>query len=320
MIQICKTNLVINALKKLSEQDYVASSIISYNKQLDDTINLIKSGKLDKETLIRLGDSYNYLSKIYMKTLKEDYDKVKDKSNYNELTSSYILNNFIKLCPCKTLLPYYEKISFLKKRLEGQFNIELQLGIMLRSSLIINKLSRLQNKEALERFILLLEKSRSFDSNLLYIIYYGLFDGTINNNLVFDTEKEIYNEIVSFELLNNNQNFPDSIVTELCIDNQFKNVSPDIILFIINLFFMFRMFPKLPDDDMLDIIQKIFNNNVRDFDSKAEFLNLEELIKKINKYFSASGSEFDFERYFVEIVNGLEPLDRKEESENYGNI
>lgn len=320
MSQICKTNLVIKALKKLSEQDYVASAIISYNKQLDNITNLFKRGILDNEALRKLGDSYNYLSKIYMETLKEDYDKVEDKSNYNELTSLYILNNFIKLCPSKILLPYYERLSFLRKRFEKDFDLELQLGIMLRASLIINKLSKMQNKEALERFISFLEKERSFDSNILYIIYYGLFDGTINNELVIDDENKTSNSDVSWELLNNNDQLPDSIITQLCVDSQFNDVNPDVLLFAISLFFMFRMFPKLPDDDMLDIIQKIFNNNVRDFDSKAEFLDLNILIKKIEQSFLTSDPGFGFENYFIEIVNGLETLDRKEESESYGFI
>lgn len=320
MSQICKTNLVIKALKKLSEQDYVASAIISYNKQLDNITNLFKRGILDNEALRKLGDSYNYLSKIYMETLKEDYDKVEDKSNYNELTSLYILNNFIKLCPSKILLPYYERLSFLRKRFEKDFDLELQLGIMLRASLIINKLSKMQNKEALERFISFLEKERSFDSNILYIIYYGLFDGTINNELVIDDENRTSNSDVSWELLNNNDQLPDSIITQLCVDSQFNGVNPDVLLFAISLFFMFRMFPKLPDDDMLDIIQKIFNNNVRDFDSKAEFLDLNILIKKIEQSFLTSDPGFGFENYFIEIVNGLETLDRKEESESYGFI
>lgn len=320
MSQICKTNLVIKALKKLSEQDYVASAIISYNKQLDNITNLFKRGILDNEALRKLGDSYNYLSKIYMETLKEDYDRVEDKSNYNELTSLYILNNFIKLCPSKILLPYYERLSFLRKRFEKDFDLELQLGIMLRASLIINKLSKMQNKEALERFISFLEKERSFDSNILYIIYYGLFDGTINNELVIDDENKTSNSDVSWELLNNNDQLPDSIITQLCVDSQFNGVNPDVLLFAISLFFMFRMFPKLPDDDMLDIIQKIFNNNVRDFDSKAEFLDLNILIKKIEQSFLTSDPGFGFENYFIEIVNGLETLDRKEESESYGFI
>lgn len=320
MSQICKTNLVIKALKKLSEQDYVASAIISYNKQLDNITNLFKRGILDNEALRKLGDSYNYLSKIYMETLKEDYDKVEDKSNYNELTSLYILNNFIKLCPSKILLPYYERLSFLRKRFEKDFDLELHLGIMLRASLIINKLSKMQNKEALERFISFLEKERSFDSNILYIIYYGLFDGTINNELVIDDENKTSNSDVSWELLNNNDQLPDSIITQLCVDSQFNGVNPDVLLFAISLFFMFRMFPKLPDDDMLDIIQKIFNNNVRDFDSKAEFLDLNILIKKIEQSFLTSDPGFGFENYFIEIVNGLETLDRKEESESYGFI
>lgn len=320
MSQICKTNLVIKALNKLSEQDYVASAIIFYNKQLDSMVKQIKSGKLDKEALQKLVNPYNYLSKIYKETLKKDYDKVTDKSNYNELTSLYILNNFMRLCPSKMLLPYYERLSFLRKKLEKQFGLDMQLGIMLRSSLILDKLFKLQNQDAIEKFVSLLEKSRGSGSNLLYIIYYGLFDGTINNKPVFDTSEVVNNENISWELLNNNQNLPDSIVTELCLDNQFKDVSPDIILFIMNLFFMFKMFPKLPDDDMLDIIQKIFNNNVRDFDSKAEFLDLHELIKKTEQSFLTSHPKFGFEEYFIEIVNGIETLDRKDESESYGTI
>ncbi len=320
MRQICKTNLVNNALSKLSEQDYVAGAIISYNKELDHMISQVKSGVLNKDALQGLMNSYNYLLRIYKETLKEDYDKVTDKSNFDKLTSLYILNNFMKLCPNKNLIPYYGRLYFLRKKLEKQFDLDLQLAIMLRSSLIVDKLFRLQNKDAIERYVSLMENSRDCDSNLLYIIYYGLFDGTINNNMVVDTSKVTNNENLAWELLNNDQNLPDSIVMELCLDNQFKHVKPDIILFIMNLFFMFKMFPKLPDDDMLDIIQKIFNNNVRDFDSKAEFLDLRELVKKVNQSFLTLDSGLRFEDYFIEIVNGIEILDRKDENKSHGNI
>ncbi len=320
MSQIGKSKLFNSALSKLSEQDFKARAIVSYNKQLDGVTNSIKRGELDKEALRKLGDSYNYLTKIYIETLKEDYNKVEDKSNFNDLTALYILNNFTKLCPSKILLPYYERLSFLRKQLEKEFDIELQLGIMLRASLIINRFSKIQRKDAIEKFVKMLENSKEFDSNILYIIYFGLFDGTINNSLILDKEEIINNHEIAWELLNNTENLPDSIIKELCVDKQFENVKPQIVIFIMNLFFMFRVFPKLPDDDMLDIIQKIFNNNVRNFNSKAEFLDLQKLIEKVERTFSKVNLSDEFTNYFVEIVNGLEVLDRKEESKNYGSF
>ncbi len=313
--------LIKEALEKLAKTDYLAKAILDYSEEAMNTgskIRNLNSIMEIQDSISNLAKSSNYLVKMLRDELKEDVIKASGNYNINELTSLYILNNFMKLCPSKMLLPYYERISFLGKRLDTYFSVKMQLGIMLRASLIINKISRLQNKDALEKFTLLLEKTKGFENNLLYVIYYGLFDSTINNNDTFYTDEKVDNENVSFELLNNNQKLPDSIITELCVDNQFKNTDPDILLYIMSLFFTFKKFPKLEDDDMLDIIQKIFNNNVRDFNSKAEFLDLGELIKQIEDYFFANKG--GFERYLVDIVNGIEILDRREDDKGYGTI
>lgn len=313
--------LIKDALKKLANTDYLAKAILDYGQEALNTGSKIRNLNNIKEiqdSISNLAKSSNYLIKMLKDELKEDVVKASSHYDINELTSLYILNNFMKLCPSDILLPYYERIYFLEKRFDAYFSVKMQLGIMLRASLIINKISRLQNKDALERFTLLLEKTKGFENNLLYVIYYGLFDGTINNNDNVDNDLKVDNENVFFGLLNNNQKLPDSIITELCVDNQFKDTDPDILLFIMSLFFTFKKFPKLEDDDMLDIIQKIFNNNVRDFNSKAEFLDLGELIKQIEDYFLANKS--GFERYLVDIVNGIEILDRREDNKGYGTV
>ena len=77
---------------------------------------------------------------------------------------------------------------------------------------------------------------------------------------------------------------------------------------------------KLEDDDMLDIIQKIFNNNVRDFNTEAEFLNLEEFLVKVNECFNGNLEDDELYTYFLQIVNGIKTLDGRDDGKNHGSI
>ena len=320
MKDFAKKKLIRQALSELAKEDFVAQSIIFYYDQLDRIVDLRKSGKLTDEEWVKFYDSYYNLLRLFKQIIPEEYEKEKDKSEVNDLVSSYILRNFIKLCPSNSLKTYYERILFLRTRLSKNFSLTMELAIILRTNEILKKITDKYGYDTANRFLSFLESSREAEDQLLYIIYYGLFDGTIINNYMVDNGMKVKNDIVAESLLDNDQKLPDSIITHICNDEQFKDFNPQVVLFLIQRFFMFRLDMKLEDDDMLDIIQKIFNNNVRDFNTEAEFLNLEEFLVKVNECFNGNLEDDELYTYFLQIVNGIETLDRRDDGKNHGSI
>lgn len=320
MKDFAKKKLIRQALSELAKEDFVAQSIIFYYDQLDRIVDLRKSGKLTDEEWVKFYDSYYNLLRLFKQIIPEEYEKEKDKSEVNDLVSSYILRNFIKLCPSNSLKTYYERILFLRTRLSKNFSLTMELAIILRINKILKELSNKYGYDATNRFLSFLESSREAEDQLLYIIYYGLFDGTIINNYMVDNGMKVKNDIVAESLLDNDEKLPDSIITHICNDEQFKGFNPQVVLFLIQRFFMFRLDMKLEDDDMLDIIQKIFSNNVRDFKTEAEFLNLEEFLVKVNECFNGKLEDDELYAYFLQIVNGIETLGRRDDSKNHGSI
>ena len=320
MKDFAKKKLIRQALSELAKEDFVAQSIIFYYDQLDRIVDLRKSGKLTDEEWVKFYDSYYNLLRLFKQIIPEEYEKEKDKSEVNDLVSSYILRNFIKLCPSNSLKTYYERILFLRTRLSKNFSLTMELAIILRTNEILKKITDKYGYDTANRFLSFLESSREAEDQLLYIIYYGLFDGTIINNYMVDNGMKVKNDIVAESLLDNDEKLPDSIITHICNDEQFKDFNPQVVLFLIQRFFMFRLDMKLEDDDMLDIIQKIFNNNVRDFNTEAEFLNLEEFLVKVNECFNGNLEDDELYTYFLQIVNGIETLDRRDDGKNHGSI
>ena len=320
MKDFAKKKLIRQALSELAEEDFVAQSIIFYYDQLDRIVDLRKSGKLTNEEWVKFYDSYYNLLSLFKQVIPEEYEKEKDKSEVNDLVSLYILRNFIKLCPSNSLKTYYERILFLRTRLSKNFSLTMELAIILRTNEILKKITDKYGYDTANRFLSFLESSRESEDQLLYIIYYGLFDGTIINNYMVDNGMKVKNDIVAESLLDNDEKLPDSIITHICNDEQFKDFNPQVVLFLIQRFFMFRLDMKLEDDDMLDIIQKIFNNNVRDFNTEAEFLNLEEFLVKVNECFNGKLEDDELYTYFLQIVNGIETLDGRDDGKNHGSI
>lgn len=317
MNKIYKSNLVISALNLLSKYDYVARAISSYWKQSEDVLNLIKKMNLSNyneinDEIEKLKVSTNYLSSLFKDALKDDYDKVVNKSDFNELTSLYIVNNFFKLCPRPSLLSYYERISFLEKKLENNFPLMIRLAIMLRAGLIVEKLSKLNNGKLIDNFVSMLENSNDREHQILYVIYYGLFD---NDGSKYNYLKEVDDEKVAWELLNNKDRLPDSIIIHVFSDKQFEGNTYGI-LFI--LFVVFMCSRGNEEVSKLDIIQKLFNNNIKDFNSEAEFLNLTPLITKAYESFKSNSSTFYDD--VLDVINGTVILDRMEDDNSYGSI
>lgn len=320
MKDFAKKKLIRQALSELAKEDFVAQSIIFYYDQLDRIVDLRKSGKLTNEEWVKFYDSYYNLLSLFKQVIPEEYEKEKDKSEVNDLVSLYILRNFIKLCPSNSLKTYYERILFLRTRLSKNFSLTMELAIILRTNEILKKITDKYGYDTANRFLSFLESSRESEDQLLYIIYYGLFDGTIINNYMVDNGMKVKNDIVAESLLDNDEKLPDSIITHICNDEQFKDFNPQVVLFLIQRFFMFRLDMKLEDDDMLDIIQKIFNNNVRDFNTEAEFLNLEEFLVKVNECFNGKLEDDELYAYFLQIVNGIKTLDGRDDGKNHGSI
>lgn len=320
MKDFAKKKLIRQALTELAKEDFMAQSIIFYYDQLDRIVDLRKSGKLTNEEWVKFYDSYHKLLSLFKQVIPEEYEKEKDKSEVNDLVSLYILRNFMNLCPSNSLKSYYERILNLRTRLSKNFSLTMELAIILRTNEILKKITDKYGYDTANRFLSFLESSREAEDQLLYIIYYGLFDGTIINNYMVDNDMKVKNDIVAESLLDNDEKLPDSIITHICNDEQFKDFNPQVVLFLIQRFFMFRLDMKLEDDDMLDIIQKIFSNNVRDFNTEAEFLNLEEFLVKVNECFNGNLEDDELYTYFLQIVNGIETLDRRDDGKNHGSI
>lgn len=320
MKDFAKKKLIRQALSELAKEDFVAKAIISYYEQLYSIANLKEIGKLTNEEWVKFYDSYHKLLNLFKQVIPDEYEKAKDKNKVDDLVSLYILRNFMNLCPSNSLKPYYERILNLRTRLSKNFSLTMELAIILRTNEILKKITDKYGYDTANRFLSFLESSRESEDQLLYIIYYGLFDGTIINNYMVDNGMKVKNDIVAESLLDNDEKLPDSIITHICNDEQFKDFNPQVVLFLIQRFFMFRLDMKLEDDDMLDIIQKIFSNNVRDFNTEAEFLNLEEFLVKVNECFNGKLEDDELYTYFLQIVNGIETLDGRDDGKNHGSI
>lgn len=327
MEKVYKLKLLNEALMNMAKEDYVAREIIAYIYKLEDMVNYSKKGDKDKSLALSktkdVLESYQRILTIFNEELKEDHNKTKLPNNFAELVILYVLKNFDKLSKDKRTKNYYNKISKLEKRLKMNFSPLLTLSIMLRTKKIIDEMLKEGKINEIEELLDVLFLSRDKHDELIYLVYYGLYDGRIINKVeVYDDEHPqrniVNNEKVAYQLLTSEDILPDSIIKEVATDEQFK-ARKQATLFLISMFFNFKLNPKLEEDDLSDIIQKIFYNNISDMDSKAEFLDLDEILEQIEDDFNSANGKFNFEKEFLEIVLGDIKLRRKEDN-NYGSI
>lgn len=332
MDHLLESKLVRNYLERLSQGDYLANAILAFSNQRNQIPEIFNSlnnqnDASKKDALLRMQNLTK--SSIFLEEMLRKELKIQDESlEISDLIINYILNNINKLSTSPTYIRYYIEIASITEKLKEYFSPRMCLAITLRSIYIMEGFINKGNKDALDNLIGYLKNVNcDAEDEILYNIYYGLFNGEIKEEkitfVVKKTEDEedtskIDDEKVYNKLLNSNDTLPDNIIEQLCVDEQFEPYDKGMIILLINKFFMFKLGEKLEDDDMIDIIQKLFNNRVRDFSTKAEFLNLTELLDKINDYFE-NGNVNDFENDIVDIVIGNNQLSKKENN-GYGII
>ena len=213
--------------------------------------------------------------------IKERYDdkEVIKKDSVIEYVSLYIVNNFNKLHFDGKKQDYYNRIDGIRKTLSNNFSVSMQMAIMLRAKMMVDKLYEKEEYETIDNFIEYLERSREVDDELLYIVYYGLYDGTINN-FTFDSDEKEYNSEVFLDLLESDDHLPESLIVSLCKDKQFKKYDKSIVLLVMGWFFKAKMLGNKNNDlTSLDVIQNLFSNDVTNFDSQAHFKDLSPIFK-----------------------------------------
>ncbi len=307
--------LIKEALEKLARTDYLAKAILDYSEEALKTGNKIKTLKNAEEiqkSITNLVTSSNYLTKMFEDELKDDVNKASNKYEYNELTSLYILNNFMKLCPSTFLSRCYEEIYLLKGKLSEHFSITMVVAIMLKAAEIIRHLSVEENYEAISNFINFLSLKNSGNDQILYSVYYGVYEGKIISSSI-DKETKIENKRVKKALLDDNDNFPMSIVKHLCLDKQFSGKQKELVAFIINLFIYTGN-----KNTQTTGMAYMFANDVKDLKSEAEFLDLEPMIDMVTNSIKENNSNFQW--YCMDYVLGIKKFNRREDNKGYGTI
>lgn len=323
MTNVIMIKSVNDVLTNLSKEDAIAKAILSYYEEEKKVAKKVDNITLNnKEDVISSAKNLNKLKSELINWIKNEYGnkQIDDSSNLVQYISLYIINNFNKLADDSNLLNYYKKVIDVRKTLENNFSLKLQLAIMLRAKMIIDNLYKQEQYETINNFIDYLKKSKESNDELLYIIYYGLYDSKVQTNITYDLGIKENNDKVFLALLESEDNLPYSIITSLCNNEEFKKYDKSIVLYVISNYFK----PKIMggDDNLksFDIIQRLFKNNIRDFNSEACFLNLKPLFDELIKNLYLNGSNYELFKLFDDVRDGKIILEEKKEDKTHGTI
>ena len=323
MVNIIKLKSVNDALTYLSKEDAIAKAILTYYEEEKKVAKKVEGITLsNKEDVISSAKNLNNSKKYLINWIKSELgDKeIDDKSNLVQYVSLYILNNFNKLAYDRNSLNYYNKIMDIRKNLKNNFSLKMQLAIMLRSKMIIDKLYKEEKYETINNFIEYLKCSKEIDDELLYVIYYGLYDGKVQTNLMYDLDEKEDNDKVFLSLLESDDYLPYSIITSLCNDAEFKKYNKSIVITIISMYFKPKMVGGKENLKSIDIIQKLFKNDVKNLNSEACFLNLKPLFDELMKNLYSNDSDYELFKLFDDVRDGKVILEEKKEDKTHGSI
>lgn len=323
MVNIIKLKSVNDALTYLSKEDAIAKAILTYNEEEKKVAKKVEGITLsNKEDVISSAKNLNNSKKYLINWIKSELgDKeIDDKSNLVQYVSLYIINNFNKLAYDRNSLNYYNKIMDIRKNLKNNFSLKMQLAIMLRSKMIIDKLYKEEKYETINNFIEYLKCSKEIDDELLYVIYYGLYDGKVQTNLMYDLDEKEDNDKVFLSLLESDDYLPYSIITSLCNDAEFKKYNKSIVITIISMYFKPKMVGGKENLKSIDIIQKLFKNDVKNLNSEACFLNLKPLFDELMKNLYSNDSDYELFKLFDDVRDGKVILEEKKEDKTHGSI
>lgn len=323
MVNIIMLKSVNDALTYLSKEDAIAKAILTYYEEEKKVAKKVEGITLsNKEDVISSAKNLNNSKKYLINWIKSELgDKeVDDKSNLVQYVSLYIINNFNKLAYDRNSLNYYNKIMDIRKNLKNNFSLKMQLAIMLRSKMIIDKLYKEEKYETINNFIEYLNCSKEIDDELLYVIYYGLYDGKVQTNLMYDLDEKEDNDKVFLSLLESDDYLPYSIITSLCNDAEFKKYNKSIVITIISMYFKPKMVGGKENLKSIDIIQKLFKNDVKNLNSEACFLNLKPLFDELMKNLYSNDSDYELFKLFDDVRDGKVILEEKKEDKKHGSI
>lgn len=323
MVNIIKLKSVNDALTYLSKEDAIAKAILTYYEEEKKVAKKVEGITLsNKEDVISSAKNLNNSKKYLINWIKSELGvkEVDDKSNLVQYVSLYIINNFNKLAYDRNSLNYYNKIMDIRKNLKNNFSLKMQLAIMLRSKMIIDKLYKEEKYETINNFIEYLKCSKEIDDELLYVIYYGLYDGKVQTNLMYDLDEKEDNDKVFLSLLESDDYLPYSIITSLCNDAEFKKYNKSIVITIISMYFKPKMVGGKENLKSIDIIQKLFKNDVKNLNSEACFLNLKPLFDELMKNLYSNDSDYELFKLFDDVRDGKVILEEKKEDKTHGSI
>ena len=323
MVNIIMLKSVNDALTYLSKEDAIAKAILTYYEEEKKVAKKVEGITLsNKEDVISSAKNLNNSKKYLINWIKSELgDKeVDDKSNLVQYVSLYIINNFNKLAYDRNSLNYYNKIMDIRKNLKNNFSLKMQLAIMIRSKMIIDKLYKEEKYETINNFIEYLKCSKEIDDELLYVIYYGLYDGKVQTNLMYDLDEKEDNDKVFLSLLESDDYLPYSIITSLCNDAEFKKYNKSIVITIISMYFKPKMVGGKENLKSIDIIQKLFKNDVKNLNSEACFLNLKPLFDELMKNLYSNDSDYELFKLFDDVRDGKVILEEKKEDKKHGSI
>lgn len=323
MTNIIKLKSVNDALAYLSKEDAIAKAILTYYEEEKKVAKKVEGITLsNKEDVISSAKNLNNSKKYLINWIKSELgDKeIDDKSNLVQYVSLYIINNFNRLAYDRNSLNYYNKIMDIRKNLKNNFSLKMQLAIMLRSKMIIDKLYKEEKYETINNFIEYLKCSKEIDDELLYVIYYGLYDGKVQTNLMYDLDEKEDNDKVFLSLLESDDYLPYSIITSLCNDAEFKKYNKSIVITIISMYFKPKMVGGKENLKSIDIIQKLFKNDVKNLNSEACFLNLKPLFDELMKNLYSNDSDYELFKLFDDVRDGKVILEEKKEDKTHGSI
>lgn len=312
-----------DALTYLSKEDAIAKAILTYYEEEKKVAKKVEGITLsNKEDVISSAKNLNNSKKYLINWIKSELgDKeVDDKSNLVQYVSLYMINNFNKLAYDRNSLNYYNKIMDIRKNLKNNFSLKMQLAIMIRSKMIIDKLYKEEKYETINNFIEYLKCSKEIDDELLYVIYYGLYDGKVQTNLMYDLDEKEDNDKVFLSLLESDDYLPYSIITSLCNDAEFKKYNKSIVITIISMYFKPKMVGGKENLKSIDIIQKLFKNDVKNLNSEACFLNLKPLFDGLMKNLYSNDSDYELFKLFDDVRDGKVILEEKKEDKKHGSI
>ena len=143
MTNIISLKPVNDILTFLGEDDFIAMAILNCSREEEIVAKKTRNMTLEnKDEVVSAAIHLNQSRKKLIDIIKERYDdkEVIEKDNVIEYVSLYIVNNFNKLHFDGKKQDYYNRIDGIRKTLSNNFSVSMQMAIMLRAKMMVDKL------------------------------------------------------------------------------------------------------------------------------------------------------------------------------------